>query len=255
MLVCILTSAEKMADESVPKCIICPGFFKTVEHLQSRRHMLKAVEYDYMITPQISAIKSELRAELDKEKRDAREKAEQEQEAYRYQIVRENNMLYMQRQEQETGTSILKYCSCCDKQIKRKNWAAHEKTQGHIRMSMAKAVAEKEAREALELLQAEAQLITEIMNYEPQPEPKKETKYCFSCSKHITKKKWGKHTQTKKHNNNVAIMETHADSMNNLAVKVCPSCRASFLDWREHSKTNEHRLNEAEAGLLALSAE
>lgn len=247
-----------MADESVPRCVICPGFFKTVEHLQSRKHMLKAVEYDYMITPQISAIKSELRAELDKEKREAQEKAEREQEAYRDQIVRENNMLYMQRQEQEIGTSTLKYCSCCDKQMKRKNWAAHEKSQGHIRMSMAKAVEEKETREARELSQAEHNeqlLIAEIMNHEPQPEPKQNIKYCSCCNKHVSGKNWGAHNKTKGHINNMAIAETHADNMNNLEVKDCPYCRASFGDWREHRETTEHKLNEGEARLSELLAE
>ena len=39
-------------------------------------------------------------------------------------------MNYEPRQEQD-----IKYCSFCDKQIKRKNWVAHEKSQGHIKKS------------------------------------------------------------------------------------------------------------------------
>jgi hypothetical protein len=230
-----------MADESVPSCVICPGFFKTMEHLQSRKHMLKAVEYDYMITPQISAIKSELRAELDKEKRKAQEKAEQEREAYKEQTVRENNMLYMQRQEQETGTSTLKYCSCCDKQTKRKNWVAHEKSQGHIRMSMAMAVEEKEA-----------QLITDIMNYEPRQE--QDLKYCSFCDKHVSGKNWNKHIRTKGHiDKSMAVNAEEQAEMNGLANKICSFCNVPFASWAQHKQDEAHKLNWAEAALAKLS--
>ena len=253
MLVCILTSAERMADESVTKCIICPGFFKTVEHLQSRRHMLKAVEYDYMITPQISAIKSELRAELDKEKRDAQEKAEQEQEAYRDQIVRETNMLYMERQEQLTGTSTLKYCSCCDKQMKRKNWAAHEKSQGHIRMSMAKAVEEKEAQDKAE------QELAALSS----PAQKNIYRDCQYCGQ-ILKTNWSRHVKSAKH---IRYEQEHANEvgeflkeeqaeilrMDELANKICPVCNVPFDSWAQHKQYEAHKLNWAEAELAKLS--
>jgi len=99
------------------------------------------------------------------------------------------------------------------------------------------------------------QLIADIMNYEPQPEQKTDLKYCSLCDKNVSGKNLERHNNTKGHIKNKAIAEAHADNMNNLAVKDCTYCRASFGDWREHSETLEHKLNEAEAKLSALSAE
>lgn len=163
-----------------------------------------------------------------------------EKAAAHYEAINKAEAEYTARKMagQDTSFSVLfsKHCPLCDKHVSVKNWGAHEKTQGHI-------------------TKAEAQLITEIMNYEPKPEPKPNTKYCSLCAKHISAKNWGAHNKTKGHIKNLATMEARADSMNNLAAKVCPSCCVPFLDWREHSKTDEHKLNEAEARLSALSAE
>lgn len=147
-----------------------------------------------------------------------------------------------------TGPRVVK-CDICNKHI-NVALSEHEETRSHKTAMVIHAVAMKK------LATINREYATRKSKWRQDPSLALiSNKYCSFCDKHITVKNWRDHGKTQRHINNIAVAETYADNMNNLTVKDCPCCRVPFGDWREHRETTEHKLNEAEARLSALSAE